>query len=758
MLKELRQVVQKVNAAADLERAMDALVHSVRDVMNTHVCSVYLLNAEKTHYVLMATVGLKEGASGEVRLGLNEGLVGLVGTREEPINLELAKSHPKYRYFPETGEEEFSAFMGTPIIHHGEVLGVLVIQQKESRRFREDEEAFLVTLSAQLAGVIAHAEATGALRQMASKPHGFSSLQNTSFQGISASQGVALGVAKIMTPVADLAGIPLLKTDNVDEEMVRFHHAIVKVRGDMSRLGQQLESRLNEEERALFDVYSRMLADNALGGEIVHCIMSDHLQARSALSKVVMEHVNTFEAMDDPYLRERAVDVKDLGLRVIAALDEADEEHHVFPENTILIGEELTASLLGEVPEGKLAGIVSVRGSRTSHMAILARAMGIPTVLGVMALPYQQLDHMEVVVDGYSGKLITNPSRALKKQYQRIVHDEEELEKHFESLNEQACKTTDNHHVPLWVNTGLMTDVVRAVDRGVEGVGLYRTEIPFLLRDCFPSEEEQRLIYREQLEAFAPRPVTMRTLDVGGDKALPYFPVEEENPFLGWRGIRICLDHPEIFLVQVRGLLKANIGLNNLRILLPMVSSVTELESALRLVHRAHRELVEDGLDVKLPDIGVMVEVPATMYQIRELARRVDFLSVGSNDLTQYLLAVDRNNPRVANLFDSFHPAVLRALNWIVGECHHEGKYISICGEMAGDPSSALLLAAMGYDMLSMNSNSLPRVKAMINQFSLVEAQTLLREVLKMDETNRIAEHVRNTLEAKGVSSSLLRS
>ncbi len=299
---------------------------------------------------------------------------------------------------------------------------------------------------------------------------------------------------------------------------------------------------------------------------------------------------------------------------------------------------------------------------------------------------------------------------------------------------------------------------MRATERGAEGVGLYRSEISFLMRDRFPSEEEQRLIYREQLEAFAPRPVTMRTLDVGGDKPLPYFPIEEDNPFLGWRGIRICLDHPEIFLVQVRGMLKASVGLDNLRILLPMITSVTELESALRLIHRAHRELIEEKHDIKFPEIGAMIEVPAAVYQIRELARRVDFLSVGSNDLTQYLLAVDRNNPRVAGLFNSFHPSVLRSLNWMVDECHKEKKPISICGEMAGDPSSALLLMAMGYDMLSMNANSLPRVKSVIRQFSLLEAKQLLSDVLKMDETKTITERVRNQLTAKGVSRGLLHS
>jgi len=248
----------------------------------------------------------------------------------------------------------------------------------------------------------------------------------------------------------------------------------------------------------------------------------------------------------------------------------------------------------------------------------------------------------------------------------------------------------------------------------------------------------------------------MRTLDIGGDKPLPYFPIAEENPFLGWRGIRICLDHPEIFLVQVRGMLKASAGLDNLRILLPMITSVTELESALRLIHRAHRELVQEQLDIDFPEIGVMIEVPAAVFQIRELARRVDFLSVGSNDLTQYLLAVDRNNPRVAGLFNSFHPSVLRALNWMVDECHKEKKPISICGEMAGDPSSAVLLMAMGYDMLSMNANNLPRVKSVIRQLAMTEAKQLLSEALQMDEAKTIVDHVRKVLEAKGVSRGLL--
>ncbi|WP_458576148.1 putative PEP-binding protein [Aliamphritea spongicola] len=271
-----------------------------------------------------------------------------------------------------------------------------------------------------------------------------------------------------------------------------------------------------------------------------------------------------------------------------------------------------------------------------------------------------------------------------------------------------------------------------------------------MIRDFFPSEQDQTETYRRQLEAFAPRPVTMRTLDVGGDKPLPYFPIEEENPFLGWRGIRITLDHPEIFLVQIRAMLRAAEGLDNLRIMLPMVTSVHEVDEAKSLISQAVSELREEGVKVVQPQIGVMVEVPAAVYQVRRFARRVDFISVGSNDLTQYLLAVDRNNPRVANLYMSYHPAVLRALQFIVQEAHKEEVTVSICGEMAADPGGAVLLMAMGYDMLSMNATNLPRVKYTIRHVTIEQASGLLSTILSMDDADKIHLLIRDTLKKWG--------
>ncbi len=744
MLHLLRSIVQEVNAARDLNSALSIIVRQVKQVLNTQVCSVYLRNTTGG-YVLMATDGLNAAAVGKVILARDEGLVGRVVVREEPINLEQAETHPKYQYFPETGEERFSSFLGVPIIHHREVLGVLVVQQMERRRFDEGHEAFLVTMSAQLAGYIAHAEATGVLEAMGK------TASEARFSGVAGAPGIAIGRAVVVAPMADLNAVPYRICENIDNELTFFHRSLTAVRNDIKALGDKLKMRLNREEQALFDAYLGMLDDASLGGEVTERIRQG-VSAPFAWSEIILEHVNNFSSMNDAYLRERAADVRDLGRRVLCYLQKSEQQSRDYYDNTILVGEELTASMLGEVPRDKLVGLVSVQGSSNSHVAILARAMGIPTVMGAVDLPYTQLDQRELVLDGYHGVVYSDPGPELRKHYEEICLEEQELVKGLEALKELPCESLDHHRVPLWVNTGLMADVLRSLERGAEGVGLYRTEVPFLLRDRFPTEEEQRLIYREQLEAFAPHPVTMRTLDIGGDKALPYFPIDEANPFLGWRGIRVTLDHPEIFLAQVRAMLKASEGFNNLRIMLPMVSRISELEVAQSLVYRAFHELLEEGHDIELPPIGVMVEVPAAVYQARELAARVDFLSVGSNDLTQYLLAVDRNNARVADLYEAFHPAVLRALQQVVVESHSQGTPVSICGELAGDPGAAMLLMAMGFDVLSMNATNLPKVKSVIRGITLRQAEDLLAEVMQLSDAAAISRCVEKALKGAGIT------
>ncbi len=744
MLHYLSSIVQEVGVAKDLPSVLGIIVERVKSAMKTDVCSIYLRDGDGK-FLLMATEGLNPDAVGVVRLSREEGLIGWVVGREEPINLDDAESHPRYQYFPETGEERYSSFLGVPVIHHRVVLGVLVVQQTERRKFDESEEAFLVTISAQLAGAIAHAEATGALAHMGHQA------KESSFKGVAGAPGVAMGRAMVITPAADLNSVPHNKITDVNAEIEFLKSCLVKTRKEIENLGEQLKSRLSTQEQALFDAYVSMLDDSSLVGEVItHIEQGD--SAAYAWSEVILVHVRNFSSMEDAYLRERAADVRDLGRRVLAHLQEFSEVARVYPEKTILVGEELTASHLGEVPEGQLAGIVTVKGSHNSHLAIMARGMGIPTIVGAVDLPYKQIDGRELVIDGYNGVVYSDPGPELRKRYEDIFQEEQELEKDLEALNDLPCESIDHHRITLWVNTGLMADVVRSIDRGAEGVGLYRSEVPFLLRDRFPSEEEQRIIYREQLQAFHPHPVTMRTLDIGGDKSLPYFPIEEDNPFLGWRGIRVTLDHPEIFLSQIRAMLKASEGLNNLRIMLPMITNTSELEGAKKLIYRAYHELLEENYSMDLPPIGVMIEVPAAVYQARELAARSDFLSVGSNDLTQYLLAVDRNNARVSDLYHSFHPAVIRALQYIVLEGHSQDVPVSICGEMAGDPGAAMLLMAMGFDVLSMNATNLPKVKSAIRSIRMDQAEILLKKVLMFSDADEVGEAVNAALTEAGIT------
>ena len=748
MLTQLQHIVQEVAGASSLQEALGVIVREVCATLSIEVCTVYLKTPDGRKYLFAANAGLNPESVGSSTVELDEGLVGLVGERAEPINLSTASDHPSFHPMPELGEEPFNAFLGVPIVHHRRTLGVLVAQQREPRRFDADEEAFLVTLAAQLATAIAHAEVAGGIDSLVDSDR---AVWDFRIGGLAGSPGIALGTATVMQPVTSLDEVPDREAANVTVELMLFERAVGTVRGDIRRISEQFSQSLPREELALFDAYLHMLDDEALTGDVQDRIRRGEW-AQGALKNVIREHVRRFGEMEDSYLKERATDVEDLGLRVLAHLQDIRARERDFPEETILVGEQITPSMLTNVPSGRLKGIVSVRGSVNSHVAILARALGIPAVMGAVDLPIFQVAGQSLIVDGYYGEVYANPSRALTEAYRELMQEERELAEELDELKDLPCITLDGWRILLWVNIGLTGDISRSLDRGAEGIGLFRTEVPFVTQDRFPTEEEQRELYREHMEAFEPRPVTMRTLDVGGDKALPYFPITEDNPFLGWRGIRVTLDHPEIFLVQARAMLKANAGLNGiLRIMLPMVSSLFEVDEAKKLVDQAHREVVEEGFSVKPPQIGVMIEVPSAVYQARELARKVDFLAVGSNDLTQYMLAVDRNNPRVAELYQDVHPAVLRALREVARQARARRKGLGICGELAGTPVGAVLLTGMDYQVLSMNATNLPKVKWVLRNIKRTDARRMLSRVLRMETAQEIRRYMERQLIKAGL-------
>ena len=755
MLKILKRIVQDVTTASDLGNALHTLVEHVREAISADAVSVYLICQKHSEYVLIATDGLNKEAESTVRMGIDQGIIGMVGRREEPINIDNAHEHPAFHEIHSLGEEEFNAFLGVPIIQHRRLYGVLAIQRMEKRCFDDAEEAFLITLAAQLGGMIAHAEATGELAQLTQAPSTIIKNSETNLlilKGIGCVPGVAIGSAVVVYPPADIDAVPRQLTDNPDNEIALLYAALKIARDNMQRLGRRLLASIDEDEHVLFDVYLRILDDESLGAEVEQEIREERLTAQAALASVIKNHVQQFESMKDDYLRERASDFRDLGRRVLAELQSSQQkEEIIYPKRTILVGDEITAAALAEVPSGQLVGIVSAKGSNNSHVTILARALGVPTIMGIRGLTLFQLPRKAMVVDGYNGEVIISPTRALLTEYKQLAQEEDELNKSLIILRDKPAETTDNYRISLQVYTGLAMDSGLSMSVGAEGVGLYRSEIPFMSRDRFPSEDEQYIIYRQLLKAFAPRMVTMRTLDIGGDKVLPYFPIKEDNPYLGWRGIRITLDHPDVFLLQVRAMMRANEGLNNLRIMLPMVTSLSEVDEATALINQAYHELLEESIHIEKPPIGVMIEVPSAIYLAKELAKRVDFLSVGTNDLTQYLLAVDRNNARVANLYDALHPAMLIALTKIVEGARAGGVEVSVCGEMASDPLAVIVLLALGFNTLSMNSASLPRVKWVVRTFSIVHARKLLADVMEFEHPAEIRNHLQQALIAEGL-------
>jgi len=776
MLTILRRIVLEFSQEAELQNALERMVYSVKKAMKTDCCSIYLADYHQQHFLLMASDGLAKTSVGETSIGFSEGLVGLVGQREEPLNIADAQQHQDYMHAPEVEEDDFNAFLGTPIIHQRKVLGILAIQQKESRHYTENDEAFLVTLSAQLASALANAEVKNLLSHQQQKNHGVKQLH-----GIAGAPGIALSEIIVCQPQADLAAVSLKKSPDSQKQLLRFEQAVEKTRIEFNVLSSQLSEAIDDDSLAIFDVYKQLLEQASLGHEVAAKI-SKGWRADSALKLVIEHYISQFEAIEDSYFRERASDIRDLGTRLLVNIQQQAKEELELPNEFILLAQDVSASLVAQYQHQGLLGIISLSGSNNSHAAILARSLGLPAIMGVNAFVLGQLHQQQAIIDGYSGELFINPDEGLIQEYQYLLSQEKALTNKVMEVAQLPCITQDGRAIEVLLNAGLSAGFEHSTKLGALGIGLYRTEIPFMNRNCFPSEQEQTQLYRKVLQAFPKHGVTMRTLDVGGDKSLPYFPINEENPFLGWRGIRITLDHPEIFLVQVRAMLRANQGLNNLEIMLPMISGVEEIDEANRLINQAFFELKaeltkdittelmsvsnEDGhltlqqaqqkaqaVSAKLvrPKVGIMLEVPSVIFQMEALAKRVDFFSVGSNDLTQYLLAVDRNNSQVANLYDAFHPAVLNALNSIAQQSAQYLTPISLCGELASQPAGAILLLAMGFDKISMNGHNVPRIKWVIRHISFEQAQNILDKALTLTTAKQVHSYLNEQLEVLGL-------
>jgi len=743
MLNTLRRIVQEVSLADDLDDVLTIIVNSVKKAITVDVCSIYLRSDDNADFVLMATNGLNPTSVGKVVVSPGKAVVGMVAERGDPVNLADASAHPRYKHYDSLDEEGFHGFSGVPIIHHKEVLGILVVQSKKKKAFSQDVVSFLITIASQVASSIIHAQAVNNLPAIRK--------DNRPMLGQPGSPGVAIGNAYLMATTQELKSIPERTAKDQKKEIKLFLSSLDKVKQEIKNISERIiNENLPAEDIAIFDAYLLMLDSQSLKESTIAHIKNGHW-APGALRMTIEEHIKLFHEMDNPYLQERKKDINDLGQRILDQMLGNHLPKQKLKKNTILVGEDLSAMHLGDMGRSQIIGLVSVKGSRTSHIAILARAMGIPTVMGVKELPLRQLNECQIIVDGYSGKVFLTPPASIRKEYQSLAKQEAKLSDALAKLRDKQAITKDGVKITLYANTGLEADISPSKNSGAEGIGLYRTEFPFMISQGFPGEEEQTENYKNVLEAFSPQPVILRTLDIGGDKSLPYFPIEEENPFLGWRGIRITLDHPEIFIIQLRAMLLANTKANNLYVLFPMVSTLEEIDEARFILSKAYHELVDEGYDVCMPKVGVMIEVPSLVFQIKQIARMVDFISIGTNDLIQYLLAVDRNNAQVAELYESMHPGVIEALNKIISDAHGEDITVSVCGEMASDPLAAILLLGMGIDSLSCSVASLPRIKWVIRKFTKKEAEQILEHVLLYSRASQIKEYLIDRLEEKGL-------
>jgi phosphotransferase system enzyme I (PtsI) len=565
-------------------------------------------------------------------------------------------------------------------------------------------------------------------------------------QGIAASPGYAIGKAFVYqeTPIS----IPCntIPVEQIPSELERFTQAVQEAKQEITKLRDKTERDMGTEHADIFSAHLLVLEDPELTQAIQTHIESERCNVEAAVQTVIQNYVHLFEQMDNEYMRERAADIRDVGARLIrkllgiqtVSLAELDED-------VIVVAHDLTPSDTAQLNQHVL-GFVTQIGGRTSHSAIMARSLEIPAVVGAGAISDEAIENgTMLILDGNTGELILNPTPEQIADYENRRLEYEQKRAELRLLIEAPSVTTDGHRVELVANIGTPKDAQTALAYGAEGVGLYRTEFLYMDRDALPTEEEQYAAYKEVLEAFGQRPVVIRTLDIGGDKELPFLQLpKESNPFLGYRAIRLCLDRTDLFKTQLRAILRAT-PYGNAKIMFPMISSVEELRAAKQILQEAKEELIQEGLEVGPYEVGMMIEVPSAAVIADLLADEVDFFSIGTNDLIQYTMAVDRMNEKISYLYQPFHPALLRLVKTVIDAAHRKGKWVGMCGEMAGDELAIPLLLGLGLDEFSMGASSILRARALVRKLSRQQAKKWAEHVL----TLKTVEEIRQYMEEK---------
>ena len=727
---DLTRILQSASLKDTPEQHVQYIVDKISDVIHVNVCSLYLKNSTGD-MALVASHGLTTALPVVIPNG--QGLVGRVVKSCRAVNIIKPEQHPDYFYVPQSREEQFHSFCGVPMVRLGEVIGVLVVQSKRERILAAEQEAFLSTLASHLSLIVAN---------ISIKSNGLP-VMNQRYKGLAGSAGVAIAKIKLvkaeqLKDVKEKQGLGIaVETEN----WLTLHQQVIN---DLSQEKITVSKSMGDNIASVFDAYVMVLNDPAFSDRI-QSIIQEGWSLVTAIKQTVKFFSEQFLAMDDPYLRARHEDIDHLGNKLYQAqlnflnqTTQNESQQDTLEGPIILMGNQIGVSDILSLPTDQLVGIACHSGAALSHIAVFSNALGIPAVMGLGEINDLQEGDL-VVLDGNNGEIIFNPSKSLIKAYNTLIHSKHSLDEKLSALVDLPAITQDGFEVQLMANSGLQADINPGLKSGASGIGLFRTEIPFMSRNSLPSEDEQILVYKQVIDAYKDKPVYIRTLDIGGDKPLSYLPiVNEENPALGWRGIRFTLDNRQILMTQLRAILRAAEGRKNVHVLLPMISTNAELDQCLELMTLVCNQLNVEGIEFVRPKMGVMVEVPAAISLLPFWKYKIDFISIGSNDLSQYLLALDRNNPLVGKLYNSLHPAVISEIQRIVTICKESNLPLSLCGELASDPVAVFLLMGMGVNKLSMSAAKLPLIKWMIRQVTKKDAEEFLQLALKIDDAKRI--------------------
>ncbi|MFO1089352.1 MAG: phosphoenolpyruvate--protein phosphotransferase [Hyphomicrobiales bacterium] len=707
------------------QQRLDKIVTLIAANMVAEVCSIYVLRSAGD-LELFATEGLKLEAVHRSRLKVGEGLVGTIAMTGEPLNLAEAQTHPSFKYLPETGEEIYSSFLGVPLLRSGQVIGVLVVQNRARRHYSEEEEEALQTTSMVLAEVIA----AGELKELSQAVQAdVSRVRSHHLKGETLADGIALGHVVLHEPRVVITN---LIAESVPREKERLDEAIAVLRQQVDSLIGRLSLAEGGEHDEVLETF-RMFAHDRGWARRIREAVETGLTAEAAVERVQGENRARMQRQADAYLRERMHDLDDLANRLLRILTGATgtAAKGQLPRDAIIVARTMGPAELLDYDRTRLRGLVLSEAGSVSHVAIVARALGVPAVGQVESI----LDLVDtgdpIIVDGGLGEIHVRPSAAIEQAYVEKVRFYARRQAKYQELRDRPAVTRDGERVRININAGLLVDLPHLVDAGADGIGLFRTELQFMLSPRFPRLDVQRKFYRSVLEAADGSPVVFRTLDIGSDKTLPYLaPMREDNPALGFRAIRFAMERPALMQLQVRALLMASGG-HELNLMFPMVAEVEEFVRARQIVMQEKAALEAKGFPVpQTLRLGTMIEVPSLLWQLDHLLPQVDFLSIGSNDLIQYLFAADRGHPRLAGRYDSLSPPALNAIRAIVRKAKERSVPVTLCGEMAGKPLEAMALIGVGLRSVSMSPAAVGPVKSMVLALDAKKLEARMDELL----------------------------